>query len=189
MCVGGAVLALRQNTPLSSLLLVALPAMAVIFGLILRRLRPLFRLVQERVDKINQMLREQITGVRVIRAFVRDDRERERFTRTSTELMDVSIRAGWLMAMMFPLVMLLANACSVAVVWFGGGQEKATADGLDQEEEPGRVERSRSLHDARRQSPNSMPSSAMPSSATATATTAPRRIPPTSAAARASSFV
>ncbi|MCW2917008.1 MAG: putative transporter ATP-binding protein [Actinomycetia bacterium] len=76
--------------------------------------------MQERVDKINQVLREQITGVRVIRAFVRDDRERERFTRTSTELMDVSIRAGWLMAMMFPLVMLLANACSVAVVWFGG---------------------------------------------------------------------
>jgi ATP-binding cassette subfamily B protein len=126
MCVGGAVLALRQNTPLSSLLLVALPAMAVIFSLILRRLRPLVRLVQERVDKINQVLREQITGVRVIRAFVRDDRERERFTRTSTELMDVSIRAGWLMAMMFPMVMLLANACSVAVVWFGG---RLVADG------------------------------------------------------------
>ena len=120
MCVGGIILALNQNVPLSSLLLVAVPVLAVILGLIIRRMRPLFRAMQERLDGINQVLREQITGVRVIRAFVRDTQERERFERASTELFDVSLGAGKLMALMFPSVLLVLNLSTTAVVWFGG---------------------------------------------------------------------
>jgi ATP-binding cassette, subfamily B, multidrug efflux pump len=120
MCVGGILLALNQDVPLSSLLLLIVPVLAVMIGLIIRRMRPLFRLMQERIDQINQVLREQITGVRVIRAFVRDGRERERFARANTELLDVSVGVGRLMALMFPAVMLVVNASSVAVLWFGG---------------------------------------------------------------------
>jgi ATP-binding cassette subfamily B protein len=119
MCVGGIVLALDQDVPLSGLLLVVVPALAVIVGLIIARMRPLFRLVQTRIDGINRVLREQITGVRVIRAFVRDDREQERFADTNTALLDVSLAVGRLMAVMFPAVMLVFNVSSVAVLWFG----------------------------------------------------------------------
>ncbi|MEV1173004.1 ABC transporter ATP-binding protein [Nonomuraea sp. NPDC049784] len=120
MCVGGIVLALRQDAALSSLLLVVLPVMIVIVGLIVVRMRPLFRTMQERIDRINQVLREQITGIRVIRAFVRDRHERERFGVSNDQLTDVSLRVGRLMALMFPSVMLVVNLSSVAVVWFGG---------------------------------------------------------------------
>jgi ATP-binding cassette subfamily B protein len=119
-CVGGIILALNQDVKLSSLLLVAVPLLAIIVGLIISRMRPLFRLMQERIDQINGVLREQITGVRVVRAFVRDGRERERFGRASTELFDVSRGTGRLMALMFPSVMLVLNFSSVAVLWFGG---------------------------------------------------------------------
>ena len=120
MCIGGIVLALNQNVPLSSLLLVAVPLLAVILGLIIHRMRPLFRQMQERLDGINQVLREQITGVRVIRAFVRDPQEQARFDRASTELFGVSLGAGKLMALMFPSVLLVLNLSTTAVVWFGG---------------------------------------------------------------------
>ncbi|MEV4442597.1 ABC transporter permease, partial [Streptomyces sp. NPDC049577] len=120
MCVGGVIMALNKDVPLSALLLVIVPALGVIVGLIVRRMRPLFRGVQERIDTVNRVLREQITGIRVIRAFVRDRHERERFGKANTDLFDVSVRAGRLMSMMFPLVMLIVNVSSVAVVWFGG---------------------------------------------------------------------
>jgi ATP-binding cassette subfamily B protein len=120
MCVGGIVLALRIDATLSSLLLVVLPVMIVIVGVIVMRMRPLFRAMQERIDRINQVLREQITGIRVIRAFVRDRHERERFAVANEQLTDVSLRVGRLMALMFPSVMLVVNLSSVAVVWFGG---------------------------------------------------------------------
>ncbi|GAA1702521.1 ABC transporter ATP-binding protein [Nonomuraea sp. AD125B] len=120
MCVGGIVLALNQDVALSSLLLVALPLMIVIVALVVARMRPLFRTMQERIDRINQVLREQITGIRVIRAFVRDTHEHERFGVANDELTDVSLRVGRLMALMFPTVMLVVNLSSVAVVWFGG---------------------------------------------------------------------
>ncbi|WP_193318478.1 ABC transporter ATP-binding protein [Nonomuraea phyllanthi] len=129
MCVGGIVLALRQDTALSSLLVVVLPVMIVIVGLIVMRMRPLFRTMQERIDRINQVLREQITGIRVIRAFVRDKHERERFGVANDQLTDVSLRVGRLMALMFPSVMLVVNVSSVAVVWFGGDR---IADGTMQ---------------------------------------------------------
>ena len=120
MCIGGIILALNQNVPLSSLLLVAVPLLGVIVALIISRMRPLFRQMQERLDNINRVLREQITGVRVIRAFVRDPQERERFRTASTQLFDVSLGAGKLMALMFPSVMLVLNLSTTAVVWFGG---------------------------------------------------------------------
>ncbi|MFC4120440.1 ABC transporter ATP-binding protein [Nonomuraea zeae] len=120
MCVGGIVLALRQDPTLSSLLLVVLPVMIIIVGVIVVLMRPLFRTMQERIDRINQVLREQITGIRVIRAFVRDRHERERFGVVNDQLTDVSLRVGRLMALMFPSVMLVVNVSSVAVVWFGG---------------------------------------------------------------------
>ncbi|WP_431775652.1 ABC transporter ATP-binding protein [Streptomyces cucumeris] len=120
MCVGGVIMALNQDVPLSGLLLLIVPVLGVIVTLIVRRMRPLFRGVQERIDTVNRVLREQITGIRVIRAFVRDGHERDRFTGANGELMDVSLRAGRLMALMFPAVMLVVNVSSVAVVWFGG---------------------------------------------------------------------
>ncbi|NUR83418.1 MAG: ABC transporter ATP-binding protein [Nonomuraea sp.] len=120
MCVGGIVLALNQDVGLSSLLLVALPLMIAIVAVIVIKMRPLFRLMQVRIDRINQVLREQITGIRVIRAFVRDQHERDRFEVANDDLTDVSLRVGRLMALMFPTVMLLVNASSIAVVWFGG---------------------------------------------------------------------
>jgi ATP-binding cassette subfamily B multidrug efflux pump len=120
MCVGGVILALNQDVPLSSLLLVAVPVLGIIVGLIISRMRPLFRLMQTRIDVINRVLREQISGVRVVRAFVRDPLERDRFSTANTALFDVSLGVGRLMALMFPSVMLILNVSTIAVLWFGG---------------------------------------------------------------------
>ncbi|MEV4702317.1 ABC transporter ATP-binding protein [Actinoplanes sp. NPDC049316] len=120
MCVGGILLALRQDVPLSSLLLVIVPVLLIVVSLIIVRMRPLFRTMQVRIDKVNRIMREQITGIRVIRAFVRDEREHARYGVANEELTDVSLRVGRLMAMMFPTVMLIVNISSVAVLWFGG---------------------------------------------------------------------
>lgn len=118
--IGGVIMALRQDVRLSALLLVVVPVLlGVILG-VMAPMRPLFRKVQERIDRINQVLREQITGIRVIRAFVREDIEARRFRRANDELLDVSVRVGRLMALMFPAVMLVVNVSSVAVLWFGG---------------------------------------------------------------------
>ena len=120
MCVGGIILALNQDVKLSSLLLVSVPALGVIVMLLISRMRPLFRLMQERIDGINRIMREQITGVRVIRAFVRDASERERFAGSNAGLYDVGLGTGRLLALMFPSVMLILNFSSIAVLWFGG---------------------------------------------------------------------
>nr|WP_237439524.1 ABC transporter ATP-binding protein [Amycolatopsis rubida] len=120
MCVGGILLALQQDVPLSSLLVVIVPVLGVAIGLIVMRMRSAFRLMQVRLDRINQVMREQIMGIRVIRAFVRDKHERERFGRANDELFTVSLRVGRLIALMFPTVMLVVNVSSVAVLWFGG---------------------------------------------------------------------
>ncbi len=119
MCVGGVVLALGQDVPLSAVLLAVVPVLGVAVSLIVMRMRPLFRTMQERLDTVNRILREQITGNRVIRAFVRDAYERERFGGANAGLTDVSMSAGRLMALMFPTVMTVVNFSSVAVVWFG----------------------------------------------------------------------
>ncbi|MYS05166.1 ATP-binding cassette domain-containing protein, partial [Streptomyces sp. SID6041] len=119
MCVGGIVMALGQDVPLSGVLLAVVPVLAVSVSLIVRRMRPLFRTMQERLDTVNRVLREQITGNRVIRAFVKDDYEEERFRGANAELTEVSMATGRLMALMFPVVMTVVNISSVAVVWFG----------------------------------------------------------------------
>ncbi|CAL9429922.1 putative ABC transporter ATP-binding protein [Streptomyces sp. enrichment culture] len=119
MCVGGVVLALGLDVPLSGVLVAVVPVLGVCVTLIVRRLRPLFRTMQERLDTVNRVLREQITGNRVIRAFVRDSYEQRRFHGSNTELTDVSLRTGNLLALMFPVVMTVVNLSSIAVVWFG----------------------------------------------------------------------
>ena len=120
MCAGGIVLALRQDVPLSALLLIIMPLMIGVIAVLIAQMRPLFRSMQVRIDTVNRIMREQITGIRVIRAFVRDDFEQRRYGGANAELTDVSLRVGKLMALMFPTVMLLVNASSVAVLWFGG---------------------------------------------------------------------
>ncbi|WP_430783549.1 ABC transporter ATP-binding protein [Actinoplanes sp. G11-F43] len=120
MCVGGIVLALREDAPLSGLLLVIVPLLVTVIGLIIARMRPLFRSMQERLDRVNLVMREQITGIRVIRAFVRDEHERRRYGVANDDLTQVSLRVGRIMALMFPTVMLIVNISSVAVLWFGG---------------------------------------------------------------------
>jgi len=119
MCAAGIVMALREDVGLSWLLLVCVPAMAVAIGLIVVRMVPQFRLMQERVDAVNRVLREQLSGIRVIRAFVRERAETRRFGEANTALTDTALRVGRLQALTFPVVMLLFNGSSVAVLWFG----------------------------------------------------------------------
>ncbi|MFJ8589592.1 ABC transporter ATP-binding protein [Streptomyces sp. NPDC093595] len=119
MCVGGIIMALGQDVPLSGVLLAVVPVVGIAVSLIVKRMRPLFRTMQERLDTVNRVLREQITGNRVIRAFVKDAYERERFKGSNTELTDVSMATGRLMALMFTTVMTVVNVSSIAVVWFG----------------------------------------------------------------------
>jgi ATP-binding cassette, subfamily B, multidrug efflux pump len=119
MCVGGIIMALGQDVPLSAVLLAVVPLLGIAVSLIVKKMRPLFRTMQERLDTVNRVLREQITGNRVIRAFVRDEYEKERFRGANTELTDVSLSTGRLMALMFPTVMTVVNVSSIAVIWFG----------------------------------------------------------------------
>ncbi|MEU5279825.1 ABC transporter ATP-binding protein [Streptomyces asoensis] len=119
MCVGGVVLALGLDVPLSAVLIAVVPTLGVCVTLIVRRLRPLFRSMQVKLDTVNRVLREQITGNRVIRAFVRDEFEQQRFRKANDDLTDVSLRTGNLLALMFPVVMTTVNLSSIAVVWFG----------------------------------------------------------------------
>jgi ATP-binding cassette subfamily B protein len=100
-------------------MVVAVPVLLLAVGLIIVRMVPQFRKMQSRIDNVNRVLREQLTGIRVIRAFVREQRERERFEVANEELTDTALRAGRLFALMFPVVMLVLNVSSVAVLWFG----------------------------------------------------------------------
>jgi len=119
MCIGGIVMALREDLDLSILLVICIPVLAGTMGLIIGRMVPLFRAMQPKLDAVNRVLREQITGMRVVRAFVREPREAERFDAANVELMSFGLRIGKLQALMFPFVMLVFNASSVAVLWFG----------------------------------------------------------------------
>ncbi|MFJ6723713.1 MULTISPECIES: ABC transporter ATP-binding protein [unclassified Streptomyces] len=119
MCVGGIVLAIGLDVPLSSILVAVVPVLGICVTLIVRRLRPLFRTMQKRLDTVNRVLREQITGNRVIRAFVRDGYEEERFRTANADLTGMSLKTGNLLALMFPVVMTTVNLSSIAVVWFG----------------------------------------------------------------------
>ncbi|HLS04169.1 MAG TPA: ABC transporter ATP-binding protein [Actinomycetales bacterium] len=120
MLVGGVVMALRQDVTLSWLLVVIIPVLVTAVLLIARKLGPLFKQMQNRIDRVNTVLREQITGIRVVRAFVRDEHEHGRFEVANAQLTSTSISIGRLMALLFPTVMLVMNLSSAAVLWFGG---------------------------------------------------------------------
>ncbi|WP_460795075.1 ABC transporter ATP-binding protein [Nocardioides pacificus] len=120
MMVGGVVMALREDRGLGWILAVVVPALFLAVGLVVSRMVPSFRAMQERIDAVNRVLREQITGIRVVRAFVREPQEVRRFAVANAELTEVAVRAGRWMATLFPLVMLVVNVSSVAVIWFGG---------------------------------------------------------------------
>lgn len=119
MLVGGVIMALQEDVALSGLLLVVVPVLGIVVGLIVSRMIPLFRMMQKRIDAINRVMREQITGLRVIRAFVRERREAERFGQANDALFRTSLGVGRLMSLMFPVVMLVMNLTSVGVLWFG----------------------------------------------------------------------
>ncbi|PVC70383.1 ABC transporter ATP-binding protein [Streptomyces sp. CS081A] len=119
LCVGGIAMALRQDVPLALVLVLFVPVMTGAVGTVVLRLRPLFRGMQLRVDRTNRILREQITGVRVVRAFVRDRHERERFAAANDELFAVGLRAGRLQAVMFPTVLVIWELTTVALVYVG----------------------------------------------------------------------
>ncbi|MFD6515714.1 ABC transporter ATP-binding protein [Rhodococcus sp. NPDC060176] len=122
MCVGGIIMALRQDLNLSWILGISVPLLVVSMGFLIARMVPGFRVMQGRLDAVNRVLREQITGIRVVRAFVREPYEVERFGDANRELTETALGVGRLMALMFPLVMLISNVTSVAVIWFGGHQ-------------------------------------------------------------------
>jgi ATP-binding cassette subfamily B protein len=125
MMVGGIVMAVHVNAGLAWLVVLVVPVLAVSVGFIVSRMVPSFRVMQERVDEVNRLLREQITGVRVVRAFVREEHETVRFAEANQDLTAVSITAGRWLAGMFPTVMLVANVASVGVLWFGGHRVEA----------------------------------------------------------------
>jgi ATP-binding cassette, subfamily B, multidrug efflux pump len=120
MMVGGVLMAMREDLGLSWLLAVCVPMLFLAVGFIISRMIPGFRLMQTRIDAVNRILREQITGIRVVRAFVREPVETQRFARANDDLTEVAVRTGRWMATMFPTVMLILNVSSVAVLWFGG---------------------------------------------------------------------
>ena len=120
MMVGGVIMALREDVGLGWILAVVVPALFVSVGFVISRMIPSFRLMQGRIDEVNRVLREQITGIRVVRAFVREPHEAERFGRANADLTEVAVRAGRWLALMFPLVLVVINVASVGVIWFGG---------------------------------------------------------------------
>jgi ATP-binding cassette subfamily B protein len=117
--VGGVIMALREDTGLSWILVVAIPVLVMIISLVISRMVPQFRVMQERIDGINRVLREQITGMRVVRAFVREPDESERFAEVNETLTDSSLRTGRLQAFFFPTVLVVLNVSSVAAIWIG----------------------------------------------------------------------
>jgi len=119
LSIGGVIMAVRLDGQLSWLIAVSVPVLLLAVGLIVTRMVPLFRLMQTRIDTVNRVLREQLTGIRVVRAFVREDIETARFGRANEDVTDTALRAGRLMALAFPSVMLVLNVSSVAVIWFG----------------------------------------------------------------------
>ncbi|WP_213574578.1 ABC transporter ATP-binding protein [Rhodococcus sp. USK13] len=120
MCIGGIAMSIREDVGLAWILAVTVPVLGLSMGFVISRMVPAFREMQTRIDGVNRVLREQITGIRVVRAFVRERSEIERFETANEQLTQTALRVGRLTAIMFPLVMVIANITSVAVIWFGG---------------------------------------------------------------------
>ena len=120
LIIGGIIMAIRQDVPLSGLLVVVLPIMVAFIGIVMYRAIPLFRQMQVKLDRINQVMRETLAGVRVIRAFVRTEHEERRFDDANLDLFDTSIRVNRLFAVTIPVMTAILNLSTVAVMWFGG---------------------------------------------------------------------
>ena len=123
--IGGVFLAMDQDLGLSRILMFSIPILAVLLGLIIGSMVPSFRKMQERIDRINEILREQLTGIRIVRAFVREPEEKKRFNDANAAVTEVALRGGRLQALMFPTATLVINISSVAVVWFGSDRINA----------------------------------------------------------------
>lgn len=118
-CIGGVIMALQQDTSLAWVLVVAIPILFGVIGVTLKRGLPLFKVMQEKIDKLNLVLRENLTGIRVVRAFNRIDKEKVRFDDANADLMDNAIKVNIIMAVLMPVMMLIMNLTTVALVWFG----------------------------------------------------------------------
>ncbi|WP_167132834.1 ABC transporter ATP-binding protein [Paramicrobacterium chengjingii] len=127
MCIGGIIMALREDVGLSWLVWVSVPLLFIIVGFLVRLLLPLFREMQDRIDTINGVLREQIVGIRVIRAFVREPHETERYRSANESITRVSVRVGNIFVLMFPVIMMVLHLATSAVLWFGGHRVDAGA--------------------------------------------------------------
>lgn len=120
LAIGGIIMAVVTNVGLSWLIAVAVPVLLIVAGIIISRMVPLFRTNQRKIDAVNRVMREQLTGVRVVRAFVREGIEEERFRGANTDIMEVGRKIGSLFVLLFPIFMLILNVTVVAVIWFGG---------------------------------------------------------------------
>lgn len=120
MCIGGIIMALREDAGLSWLVWVSVPVLFVVVGFLVYLLMPLFRLMQDRIDGINGVLREQILGIRVVRAFVREPFESERYRVANEKLTETSVKVGNIFVLMFPVIMMILHLATAAVLWFGG---------------------------------------------------------------------
>jgi ATP-binding cassette subfamily B protein len=129
LIVGGIIMAVRTDPTLSALLIVILPLMALVIGVVMSRAVPMFRQMQTKIDRINQVMRETLAGVRVIRAFVRTSHEEERFETASADLFDTTLKVGRLFAVTIPIMTAILNLSTVAVMWFGA---QRVADGAMQ---------------------------------------------------------
>ncbi|MGP3533712.1 ABC transporter ATP-binding protein [Microbacterium sp. RD1] len=125
LAIGGIIMALQQDVGLSWLIAVSVPTLLIVAGLVIARMVPLFRSYQSKLDAVNRVMREQLTGVRVVRAFVRELIEEARFRAANTDIMIVGRKVGSLFVLLFPLAMLVLNVTVVGVIWFGGIQVDA----------------------------------------------------------------
>ncbi|SDF57482.1 ATP-binding cassette, subfamily B [Fontibacillus panacisegetis] len=120
MCIGGVIMAVSKDATLSLVLVVIVPVLAAAIFLIARKGIPLFKAIQKKIDRLNLVMREGLTGIRVIRSFNRIDHEKKRFAEANLDLTDTSIKVNKVMALMMPIMMLVMNLSSVAIIWYGG---------------------------------------------------------------------
>lgn len=120
MCIGGIIMAVSKDSKLSIIIVVVMPVIAITMFVIGRKGMPLFKIMQEKIDRLNLVLREKLTGIRVIRAFNRVDYEKERFDDANRDLTDTAIRVNRIMSISMPIMMLILNFTTIAVIWFGG---------------------------------------------------------------------
>ena len=119
MCIGGIIMAVSKNKELSLLFIIVIPLLLVSIIFLAKKIMPLFTSLQKRTDRINQVIREKLTGVRVIRAFATQKYERRRYDKANKDIYEVSVKSAYIMSILMPIVMFVINASSVAVVWFG----------------------------------------------------------------------